>query len=319
MNLLGWGARARFYRQLGQLVRSGLALDVALPLAADVADGEYRQRAKGWAAGCAAGGDLAGQLADEPPTVVALIRAGERSGRLPEVCERIADLTDQARALRSTLLSRLWYPTVLLHAVFIVPALPGLILGTGSSVAFLVGPVILWAIVGAVAVAAHQGLADGVVARLVLCRPLRGLSMPLLADRLCLVIGAAHGAGLLHREALSLGAAACGNRILADRLRTAAEDLEAHRLATLSAALAQAGLDRTTVALIAAAEVGGRLEEGFRHASQQNRQAFAHRADVTVRLFSGAVYGLILIYVAMTIVQMYGAVYGGALEQLQDE
>ena len=319
MKLLGWGARARFYRQLGQLLRSGLAMDVALPLAADVADSDYRQRAKGWAAGCAGGRDLAGQLADEPPTVVALIRAGERSGRLPEVCERIADLTDQARALRASLLSRLWYPAVLLHAVFIVPALPGLILGTGSSFGFLVGPLILWALVGAVALAARQGVADGLVARAVLSGPLRGLAVPLLADRLCLVVGAAHGAGLLHREALFLGAAACGNRILAERLRAAAEDLEARRLPSLAAALEQAGLDRTTVALITAAEVGGRLEEGFRHASQQNRQAFAHRADLTVRLFSGLVYGLILLYVAMTIVQMYGAVYGGAMEQLQGE
>ena len=314
-----WAPRARFYRQLGGLVRSGLALDVALPLAGDAAGGDYRARSRAWGLGCARGRPLAEQLEGEPPTVRALVLAGERTGRLPEVCETIADLTDQARQVRSALLNRLWYPGLLLHAVLILPGLPGLVQGTTSMAGFLAGPVILWALIGSAFVAWRLGLESGLLARIALFGPIRFLTLPLLGHRLCLVAGAAHAAGFLHRQALDLAAEACGNRYLAAAVHAAALDLEVHRLSGMADALAQAGFDPTTVALVRSGEVGGRLTDSLAHAARHNRERFAIRIDLTVRIGSGLLYGLIALLVAMTVIRMYMGLYSSVLTLAETE
>ncbi len=309
-----WAPRSRFYRQLASLVRSGVALDIALPLAGDAAGGTYVARSRAWARGCAGGQPLSSQLHDEPPTAVALVRAGEHTGRLPDVCEAIADLTDHARQLRSTLLGRLWYPAMLLHAALLAPGLPGAVMGTGSVLGLLTGPLVFWSLVALAFLGWKFGLTAGIIGRVALIWPLRPLVLPLLADRVCLIAGAAHGAGLLHRPALEMAAGACGNQTLATALQQAARDVDANRLTGLAPALAQAGLDPTTVALVQAGEAGGRLTEGFNHAARHNRQAFALRADMTVRIGSGLIYALVTLMAAFTVVSMYQNIYGEALK-----
>jgi len=296
-----------------------VSLEMALPLAGDAAGGTYPARSRAWARGCSQGRSLADQLIDEPSTARALIAAGEHTGRLPEVCTAMAELTDQACQIRRDLLGRLWYPGLLLHAVLILPGLPGLIQGTTSLVGLFLGPLIVWAVLGGGFVAWHHGRTSGVLTRIALWGPIRWLTLPLFGQRLCLVAGAAHAAGLLHRQALALAAAACGNRHLEAALEVAGRDLEAQRLSGMAEALAQAGLDPTTVALVQAGEVSGCLSERLADAARHHQERFAARAQMTVRVVAGVIFAVMAVTVAVTVIGMYQHLYQQALGSLDSE
>src|SRR4051812_9633370 len=96
-----WSNSIAFYHQLGVMTRAGMTLAHALDYTRGATSGWYRARAGGWAAGCQGGAPLAGQLreAGEQTLPVALIAAGETSGRLPEMCAEITAFYEHQRAL----------------------------------------------------------------------------------------------------------------------------------------------------------------------------------------------------------------------------
>ena len=84
-----------------------------------------------------------------PPSDLALLAIGERSGALAEVLRELADVAEETRALRGQILAGLALPAFnLLSACFIVP-LPALVLG-GSTARYLLSallpPLVLAAI-----------------------------------------------------------------------------------------------------------------------------------------------------------------------------
>jgi general secretion pathway protein F len=110
--------RLGFARQLATLVRAGIPLDRSLALSRDLAEKEALRGLISNALKELRGGkSLASSLAAcggfFPPLYVAMVRAGEASGTLPAVLDRLVEFEEFSEELRSYLLSALIYPALL--------------------------------------------------------------------------------------------------------------------------------------------------------------------------------------------------------------
>ena len=107
-------------RSLGALLQAGLPLTRALETTRDVGDQRLAPVLNEVLDSVRGGSSLAGALAAHPDTFPALyvgvLRAGERSGRLAAMTDRLADEMERQQELREKIVSTLIYP--LLLAVF---------------------------------------------------------------------------------------------------------------------------------------------------------------------------------------------------------
>jgi type II secretory pathway component PulF len=307
---MGWQQTAGFFRQLAVLTRTGMPLGTSLRLAGETAGGGYRAHGLQWSVGCTSGLDLASQLtaAGESQLVCALVRAGEATGKLPELCARIADHYDQLQALRSLAVGRLIYPVVLLHVALVVPLIPRLFTTEMSAWWLLAGPLTLWAFVIGVVLVARLWHASGLLARLVLLPGPGFVVQPFLTCNLCLVLSAAMAAGLKVRDALELAAEAVGNRVLAARLRDAARQVDNGTVANLTQALATVHLPASLLMLISAGEQSGTLDRSLDQAAVAARESFQVRALWTTKAFTSAIYSMVVLFVAWQIISLYSGV-----------
>jgi type II secretory pathway component PulF len=312
---MGWEHTARFYRQLAMMARTGMPIGNSLRLAGDAAGRAYRRLGETWAKGCDQGADLASQLqaAGEPALAVALIHAGETTGRLPELSSRVADHFEHVDALRRLAIGKLVYPVVLLHAGLIVPLLPGVIVNDDSPWWLLAGPAALWGAVLGLTLLGRAWHASGFLARLALLPGPSYIVQPFLSCNTCLVLSAAVAAGLGVRPALELAADACGNRVLGARLRTAGIDVERQTLPDLTAGLRQAGLPQALTQLIATGEQSGALDRTLDQAAVAARESFKLRAEWATKAVTGAIYASITVFVAWKIISMYANVMNAGM------
>jgi general secretion pathway protein F len=126
--------RLIFARQLATLVRAGIPLDRALSLCRDLGDKPaLRAVIDDTLRELRSGQSLAHSLAANerffPPLYVAMVRAGEASGTLPAVLDRLVEFEEFSAELRGYLISALIYPMVLLAV-------------GGVAIAFLLGFVV---------------------------------------------------------------------------------------------------------------------------------------------------------------------------------
>src|SRR5512138_2478033 len=122
-------------RQIATLVRSGLPLEEALMAVSEQTERpRIRSIVMGVRAKVMEGHSLADGLADFPAVFPELYRAtvsaGEQSGHLDTVLERLADYTESREQLRSRTLTAMLYPTiqfvvciliVMVQLVYVVP------------------------------------------------------------------------------------------------------------------------------------------------------------------------------------------------------
>lgn len=133
LNITLWGGRvfnatslAVWTRQLAGLVAAGLPLERALAALADEAEKEPQQRLlAALRSDVNAGSPFARVLSQHPrefsPTYTAVIAAGEQSGQLGAVLERLADDLEAREALKNKLVAASLYPAIVsLVAVVIV-------------------------------------------------------------------------------------------------------------------------------------------------------------------------------------------------------
>ncbi len=129
--VLGATGLAIWTRQLAGLVASGLPLERALTSLSEEADDvRLRNLVAALRAEVNAGNSFASALAQHPrefnTTYCAVVGAGEHSGNLGVVLERLADDLEQRQALKSQLVSAALYPAIVtLVAVVIVTFLLG--------------------------------------------------------------------------------------------------------------------------------------------------------------------------------------------------
>jgi general secretion pathway protein F len=111
--------RLIFARQLATLVRAGIPLDRSLSLCRDLAEKPaLRAVVEATLKELRSGQSLAHSLAANerffPPLHVAMVRAGEASGTLPAVLDRLVEFEEFSAELRGYLISALIYPMLLL-------------------------------------------------------------------------------------------------------------------------------------------------------------------------------------------------------------
>jgi len=111
--------RLIFAQQLATLVRAGIPLDRCLALCRDLSEeGALSALIDGTLKELRAGKSLANSLASRsdffPPLYVAMVRAGEASGTLPQVLDRLVEFEQFRQELRSYLVSALIYPALLI-------------------------------------------------------------------------------------------------------------------------------------------------------------------------------------------------------------
>jgi len=110
--------RLTFGRQLATLVRAGIPLDRSLALCRDLAEKEPMQEliqqvlkdlrsGKSLAASLSAAGNFF------PPLYIAMVRAGEASGTLAAVLDRLVEFEEFSEELRNYLISAMIYPSLL--------------------------------------------------------------------------------------------------------------------------------------------------------------------------------------------------------------
>jgi general secretion pathway protein F len=112
------GDRVLFAQQLATLVRAGIPLDRSLALCRDLAEKPaLREVIETTLTQLRGGKSLAESLAASsrffPPLYVAMVRAGEASGTLPAVLERLVEFEEFSQELRNYLISALIYPALL--------------------------------------------------------------------------------------------------------------------------------------------------------------------------------------------------------------
>jgi len=126
--------RLVFARQLATLVRAGIPLDRSLSLCRDLAEkpalrAVIEDTLKELRSGQSLAHSLAANQRFFPPLYVAMVRAGEASGTLPAVLDRLVEFEEFSAELRGYLISALIYPMVLLAV-------------GGVAIAFLLGFVV---------------------------------------------------------------------------------------------------------------------------------------------------------------------------------
>lgn len=317
---MDWDGAATFHDSLASLLRAGMTQAQAIATAGLAARGEHRARAPGWSAACASGLPLSEAMRQDgmPAVEVALVSAGERGGRLPDLCQLLAGHFRHFSTLRRQLLGRLAYPVFLIHLALMVLAVPYVVprLLSGEPVSliwFIAGPLTLWAVAFLVWL---------LVRRLGPLGRARVLALPGLAAcneawtvvNTCAVLRAACGAGMLVPQALELAAEACGDHPIAARLRRQAK--QALTAGTpLSTALGQAGLPGEVIARLGVAETAGTVEEALERLTLEWREHFERRLAWLSKTISGAVYGLAMLVVAATVIALFMRFY---LDPLHD-
>lgn len=114
---LGNGELALVLRQLGTLVQAAVPLEEALATIADQAERQASRRLfSALRASVTEGRSLAQSMeafpGDFPDWISASVAAGEQSGKLEQVLDRLADYSERRQATRSTVILTLIYPAV---------------------------------------------------------------------------------------------------------------------------------------------------------------------------------------------------------------
>lgn len=309
---------AAFHSHLAQLIDSGVTLPRALVLAGEAAGGRYGAKGEAWSRAVEANGTIHEAMAGEPALTLALIEAGEKTGRLPATLRLLSSTQETLATVRDLIVGKLIYPALLIHLALVVLALPGVATGKSSPWMLLLGPAILWAVILGVVAWSVFWHRQGAIAHLVL-RPGPGfLAWPWIRLHTLTVLRAGLSAGLLASQALELAANASGNRVVGDRLRAAARELAHQRLPNLSTALRNAGFPSGTCALVELGEVGGTLEKTLDGAIAEARFQFEMRATWTAKVIGGICYAIAVGAVLFTVVSVYSQVLSGAISAAEE-
>lgn len=270
-HLLRIGDLALLTRSLATMLNAGMPLDRALATLAQLLTrprqkrlvDDIRERVRG---GSTLADALEAQAGAFSPFYINMVRAGESGGALETVLARLADYLDGSQALRSTLISALIYPVILLGLsvasvfvllLYVVPQFTDLFASAGEALPWSTQLVIgagdwlrqyWWVLlVGMLAILlAFQWVLSNPRRRrswdrLVLHIPrVRELVQRVEVARLSRTLGTLSQNGVPLLEALRITTATLTNQIMADGLLVAAESLRAGR--GLSTPLAESGL-----------------------------------------------------------------------------
>jgi type IV pilus assembly protein PilC len=320
--------RAELYHQLGQLMSAGVPIVRALEqIERRPPASAYHKPLQHLLNEIAKGATLAESLQHLdwlPEFDLALIGAGEKSGRLDACFRMLADYyNDRARVIKQVI-SQLIYPVGLVHMVvfifFIV--LPFAASQFNASLPFLFAKaaLILSPLYGAVALMVYatqskhgenwRARIEAILRRV----PILGKARHYLAlSRLAATLEALISAGVNIFEAWDLAATASGSPALRQAVadwkpRVVAGQMpsEAVRLCPL--------FPETFANLYASGEVSGKLDESLRHLNQLYNEDGTRRLNAFATWMPRLIYMLVALMIAYEIIQFWAGLYGANSE-----
>ena len=292
-----------FTRQLATLVKSGLPLDEALAAVSQQSESKRVKRiALGVRAGVLEGSTLALSLNQFPnafpPLFRATVEAGEQSGKLDHILERLAEYVERRQVMRNKIMLAAVYPAILtlvaigvvvLLLTYVVPQVVGVYADIKADLpALTTGLIAVSNFLRNYGVFLFAALVAGgfVFNRLMKNDDFkrnmhrRQLGLPLIGrltrgantGRFTRTLGILFGSGVPILEAMRIGTQVVTNLPMRDAIETAARKVREG--ASLYRSLAESKLfPPITVHLIASGESSGRLDEMLdRAAENQERE-----------------------------------------------
>lgn len=330
----GWSHAelALFTRQLATLARSGLPLDEALAAVAQQAERKNVKRVTlGVRSGVVEGHTLAQALGDFPsvfpPLFRATIEAGEASGKLDGVLERLADYVERRQALQQKVLVAAIYPIFLFVfsllivtglLTYVVPKIVGVFADLDAQLPVLTrwlialsdflreyGLGLLVLVAGGLTAFAYAMRNDDFKRRVhgaTLRLPMVGrLARSNNTARFTRTLGILFGSGVPILDAMRIGTQVVDNLPMRDAIENAT--LRVREGAAVNKSLAESGLfPPITLHMIASGEASGRLDEMLdRAAEQQEREVetlvgavMAALGPAMVLIMGGMVFAIVL-------------------------
>lgn len=331
---LGAGDLALLTRQLATLVQSGMPVEEALRAISRYADKPRVQRlVMAVRARVIEGHSLAAGLAEFPrsfPEIyVATVRAGEQSGHLGNVLERLADYVESRQDTASSVATALAYPIILTVAavgivvgllVYVVPQVVGVFDSLEAELPLLTrvllavsgflrewGPALLLAVIAAVIAGRLALRREGVrhavdrwLLRLPVIGPiLRGADTGRFARTLSIL--AASGVPVL--EALSIAATVVSNRPMRRSVQHAAAQVREG--GALNRSLERGGhFPPMFLHMIAIGEESGQLDNMLHRAADYQERATNRTVTLLVNIFEPALIlfmGLLVLLIVLAI------------------
>lgn len=320
---VGIKQRYQFWQQLHSVMASGMSVSEGLAVLSDNSAGRLRQVSRDGASRAASGEPLSEILGSYPGTFpsgeVALIRAAEQTGRIPETVESLVRLTEQELATRRDFSFRLAYPVIVIVFASLVPVIVTSVVGTTeSAVNMLIRYHLRFLLIAAGVYVASRFLFavfpparqawDAFKFRF----PILGLVVRKLASaKASRLVATGYSTGLDMALSVELAASSSGNMFMKNRLLRAVPDVR--KGSTLSDALSKTGvLPSRAIQMLRTGEQTGNIDTMMNNLSQyyedEINSAFkilAIIAGVVALLIAGAVVGTLAV-----------GVFGGYSRQL---
>ncbi|WP_020648424.1 type II secretion system inner membrane protein GspF [Solimonas variicoloris] len=336
---IGSAELALFTRQLAILVRSGLPLDEALTAVSEQSESKRVKRvALGVRAGVVEGNSLAHSLNQFPnafpPLFRATVEAGEQSGKLDYILERLADYVERRQVLKSRVSLALIYPVILTVVAigvvvalltYVVPQVVGVFDSIGAQLPLLTRALIAvsnflreWGIYLLILIAAGAFM----FARMMQAAPFKRrvhnflLRVPLIGrltrgantGRFTRTLGILFGSGVPILDAMRIGTQVVTNLPMREAIDEAT--IKVREGASLSRSLAASKLfPPITVHLIASGESSGRLDEMLDRSAENQEREVEMLVQTTVSVFEPALIvvmgGIVLLIVLAILVPIF--------------
>ena len=327
-------------RQLSTMTTAGIPLVEALEMIAREEKHAGLRRVIGTIRHhVAAGMPLSAALAEQPrhfsPLLCGLVHAGEQSGQLETLLERIASDSERSEAIRRRLRRAMVYPGLVLcialgvtmaMLIFVVPRFESLFQGFGAQLPLFTRQVIAasewlrqggWLVMAAVvACLGLIGAATPRLPRLRRCRDRLILRLPLIGvlvegamiARFTRTLAVMLRAGIPLAEALPTIARTLGNTVYRDAVRQMADHLRDGR--SLAFAVGSAGrFPASTGQMIATGEASGRLETMLQRIAERHETRVIQGVDGLGTALEPIIMSLLGLLVGGLVLAMYLPVF----------
>ncbi len=319
---------AYFFRQFGSMLEAGLpalrglhTLETSFPGRMRRIAGLLRKRIE-------AGGTLHQAMAEQgslfQPIELALIHAGESSGRLDRMMIELAERREDQHRVKKGIVTRMVYPAILLHVGIAAGTILAVVSPDGgpeAGIRFgLTALIWLYAVVLGIYVVLKDRERvpwfSHAVDRVAYFAPIsRGLVRQLCLVRFCQAFEAMYVAGISHPRALTLSADASGNIVVANRLRAAVPMVS--QGVDLGEALQKVrAFDPMTTGRLITGVQSGRLEEtliSIRKGAELNAQTTINRLAIVLPTL---LYIGIMLWVGICVVMKFWLSYFRQLEEV---
>jgi type IV pilus assembly protein PilC len=306
--------KAVFYRELGTMLKAGLSLLTALGHLKSSGSNAHIYRAL--YEGVYSGEPFAGVAASFSPQVfsvfeVATLRAGEASGTLPVILDRLGDYFDFIHRTRARIISGLVYPVILLHAAIIIPAVPLLILrGFGPFLAATLPVLIIIYGVAATLIFLVKKLQTPspfscAFSRVIIGLPIVGpLTKKTALLRFLQAFVCLYSAGIGVVEAVQLSARTMGNPVMEQEMLKAVALLRGS--ATIPEAFADNAFFPPVVReMLSIGAVSGKMDETLSHVIGYMQEEVKNTVTKLIAVLPVVVYLIVAGYIGYIIIKFY--------------